>query len=170
MDDNSNNLGKACISEEERTREMAQKLFPGGVNISSDGLSIDDQIRRTAETMQTAKVMFEAVFCYDGVIVKADIMRKRRNKWELYIVKNGKNSMDIYLLELAVQYYVIYGSGVTISRAYVKHLYPDYVRINGTIVEKLYFVTVNLTSRVEKMQAAVVRKFNRVTGRRRSPD
>ncbi len=161
MEDTSKNLGKSCTNEEQRALEMAQKLFPGGITIPFDGFSIDEQIRQTAEAMKRATVIYEAVFSYDGVIVKADIMRKRWNGWELYEVNKINSNNDLCLHVIAVKYYVISGAGVIISKACLKYLYPFYDRVNGSIVEKKGFLTENYTAEVKEQQAKVKKEIAR---------
>ena len=56
--------------------DLARDIFPGGVLIPFEGAPLDEQVSMTVKAMKTAKVIYEAAFCHDGVFVKADIMRK----------------------------------------------------------------------------------------------
>lgn len=150
----------ARFSEGDQVGKLAQQLFPGGVMILQDKLNFEEQIRQTAEAMKTAKVIYEATFCHDGVLVMADIIRKGRSGWELYEVKSSGSLKDIYRHDIAIQYYVISGSGVNISKTCLVHLNCDYVR-KGAIDVKELFTTVNITADVKEKQAEVKKEIAR---------
>ena len=69
---------------------VAQGLFPGGKVIPYDGLSFDDQKKLTqAEIAAGTSVLYEPAFEFDKVFVKADILRKVGEGWDLYEVKGS---------------------------------------------------------------------------------
>jgi len=95
--------------------ELARDLFPCGVLIPYDDLSYDAQIALTQKALKTAKVIYEAAFCHDGVFVKADIIRKTAKGWNLYEVKSSTKVKDINLDDVAVQYHVLSDCGVPLA-------------------------------------------------------
>ena len=134
---------------------LAQQLFPGGILVPFDGMAYDDQIAMTQEAIASGKrTIYEATFRYDGIFIKADILRKGRKGWELYEVKSSTGVKDVYLHDLAIQYYVIAGSGLNMSRASLVHINNQYVR-NGDIDVKELFSVAELTSTIESMQQDV---------------
>lgn len=133
---------------------LAQELFPGGVEIPYEGLRIDEQLEQTQEAVKRSKVIYEGSFNYNGVFVKADILRKVRGGWELYEVKSSGKLKDTHFDDLAVQYHVITNSGIQITKAYLVHINTSYQR-KGTLDPQQLFFIVNLTEDVLKMQSGV---------------
>lgn len=134
--------------------ELAQGLFPGGLEIPFSGLSVDKQMQQTQAALKTSKVIYEASFQYDGFFVKADIMRKVRGGWELYEVKSSTKVKDIYYDDLALQYYVITNAGVKITKAFLVHINNQYVRKGKLDIDQLFTVK-NLTDEVKELQPKV---------------
>ena len=138
--------------------ELAQEIFPGGVLIPFDGLTFDEQLQQTKNALATAKVIYEAAFRYNGVFIKADILCKVRGGWELYEVKGSSKVKDIYLDDTAVQYHIITGSGITITKAFVVHLNTNYCRHGELDLDKL-FTRHNVTTEVRERQADVKKEI-----------
>jgi len=149
-----------AFAQGHRVGELAQEIFPGGVLIPFDDLSYDEQLQRTQKALATAKVIYEAAFIHNGVFVKADIIRKVRGGWELYEVKGSSKVKDIYLDDTAVQYHVITGSGLTVTRAFVVHLNTSYCRDGELDLDKL-FTRQDVTAEVLKRQAEIKREISR---------
>jgi len=135
--------------------EYAQEIFPGGVEIPYDGLSLTEQLDMTRKEMEKGTcVLYEAAFSYDGVFIKVDILRKHRGKWEIYEVKGATSLKDHYLHDVAVQYYVMNGLGIPVSKAFLVHLNNQYER-QGEIDPHGLFTLVDLTETVSGMQGDV---------------
>lgn len=134
--------------------ELAQELFPGGVEIPFDGLSVDEQLLQTQVAMKTNKVIYEASFQYDGIFIKADILRKVRGGWELYEVKSSTKVEEVYYDDLAVQYYVATNTGLKITKACLVHLNKTYLR-KGKLEPEQLFTIQDLTVDVVALQPEV---------------
>jgi hypothetical protein len=84
---------------------LARQLFPGGVEV--DGLGgLEQAIRSTRELIANPVVpaIFEATFEDGGVIVKVDILQRRRDKrWRLIEVKSTTDLKDHHLEDVAIQ-------------------------------------------------------------------
>jgi hypothetical protein len=138
--------------------DLAQDIFPGGMFIPFDDLGFDKQLQLTKRALITHKVVYEAAFMHNGVFVKADILRKVRGGWELYEVKGSSKIKDIYLEDTAVQYHVITGAGLTITKAYLVHLNSGYLRKGELDLNEL-FTRHNITDEVLARQAAVKKEI-----------
>jgi hypothetical protein len=129
---------------------LAQQLFPGGVNIPFDELSVSEQLAATqAAIAGGADTLYEAAFSHNDVFVKVDILHKGKNGWELYEVKGTTQQKDHHLDDVAIQYYVLRGAGLSLSNASLVHINNDYVRRGDIEVEKL-FTVVDMTDSVEE--------------------
>lgn len=134
---------------------VARGLFPGGVLVPYEGLSHGEQTAMTKQEIEKGtEVIYEAAFSYDGVFVKVDILRRGTGGWEIYEVKSSASMKDVYLPDAAVQYYVLGGSGLGVSRAFLVHINSEYERRGA--IEPLELFTVNdVTADVEGWQDKV---------------
>ena len=138
--------------------ELARDNFPDGVPIPYDGFSFDEQVQETQKALVKAKVIYEAAFMHNGLFVKADILRKVRGGWELYEVKGSSKVKDAYLDDTAVQYHVITGSGLTVTKAFVVHLNSSYRRDGSLDLDKL-FTRQNVTDEVLERQVGIKKEI-----------
>ncbi|GAB6081910.1 hypothetical protein JCM30471_08240 [Desulfuromonas carbonis] len=135
---------------------LAQSLFPGGVEVPYDGVSISDQIEMTKQAIDSGKkVIYEASFNHDGIFVKADILRKVSRGWELYEVKSAASLKDINRDDIALQYHILTEAGLQICKAYLVVINSGYVR-DGEIDPQQLFTKLDLTKDVRAMQKMVV--------------
>jgi len=108
---------------------LARQLFPGGLEIPYEGLSHEEQLRRTSSAIaKGATVLYEPALSHDGVFVKVDLLRRGRKGWEIYEVKSSTEVKDPHIDDISVQYFVVQGSGLPVSRASVVYINNQYVR------------------------------------------
>jgi cytochrome c-type biogenesis protein CcmE len=88
---------------------LAQELFPGGVDVSpTHAFKFSEAIEKTKELIaQGQEVIYEATFVYDDTLVAIDILAKRDDKWYAYEVKSSLKISQTYVMDAALQYYVI---------------------------------------------------------------
>ncbi|HEC99001.1 MAG TPA: DUF2779 domain-containing protein [Proteobacteria bacterium] len=130
----------------------ARRPFPGGIEVPYEDLSLEEQLNLTGEKIKRgARILYEPAFSYDNVFVKTDILRKARQGWELYEVKGSTGQKEVYLDDIAVQYYVLKGAGIRISKASVVYLNKQYVR-NGDIDPSALFVIEDVTQTVDRQR------------------
>jgi hypothetical protein len=70
---------------------LARQLFPGGVEVDGSG-GLEQAIRSTRELIANSDVpaIFEGTLENGGVVVKVDILQRRRNnRWHLFEVKSS---------------------------------------------------------------------------------
>ena len=120
---------------------LAQGLFPDGVEIPYAGLSHIEQLAKTQEALNNGeRTIYEATFSFDNVFVKIDILHKAMTGWEIYEVKSSTRCKDVYLEDIAVQYHVVVGTGLSIARTCLVHLNNQYVRNGDIEVDKLFSI------------------------------
>lgn len=138
----------------------AQQLFPGGVLIPYEGLSYEEQLTRTIQSINNgASTIYEAAFRFDNIFIKVDILTRESGKWELYEVKGSTGVKDYHFDDLAIQYYVLSGSGLPIKKVSLVHVNNQYVRNGGIEVREL-FSAEDLTDAVKAKQAFVAEKVS----------
>ncbi len=132
--------------------KYAQQLFPGGIEIPYDETSHASQLEMTqAEIEKGTKTIYEATFSHDDVFVKVDILHKDQEGWEIFEVKSSTEIKDVYLDDSAIQYYVLTGSGLPVSKVFLVHINDKYVR-NGEIDPKSLFIVNDIKDTVKDKQ------------------
>jgi uncharacterized protein DUF2779 len=141
---------------------LAQQLFPGGAEVPYEGLTHAEQIERTlAEIDKGTSTIYEATFSHDDIFVKVDILHRGESGWELYEVKSSTEVKDVYLNDIAVQYYVASGSGLTISRAALIHIDNKYVKTGEIEIDRLFAIQ-DKTAGIVGMQGLVTAELARM--------
>ena len=144
----------AIIEQGREVGLLARKLFPGGIEVCSTGL--DQAIRTTRELVANHEVpaIFEGVFEHDGVLVRVDVLQRRKDeRWRLIEVKSTTKVKDHHFEDVAIQHRVVCRSGVDLAASCLAHVSRDYVYEGGTIDASRFFTIRNLTRQVEKLQA-----------------
>src|SRR5208282_746613 len=81
---------EAIIEHGREVGMLARKLFPGGVEVRSEG-DLDQAIRATRELTRNRDVpaIFEGTFEHNGVLVRVDVLQRRKDeRWRLIEVKS----------------------------------------------------------------------------------
>ena len=95
----SDGANRAIIERGQEVGLLARQLFPGGVEVSGSG-GLESAIRSTRELVANPEVpaIFEGAFEHQGVIVKTDILQRRRDgHWHLFEVKSSTSLKEEYL-------------------------------------------------------------------------
>lgn len=153
--------------------KLAQGLFPGGEDSSPEGFDYAGAVRRTEELIKGgARVIYEAAFLHEGVLCLADILVKRRKAWNLYEVKSSTGLKEVYLPDVALQYYVINGTGLQISGTSIVHLNNEYVRRGELELNKLFAIQ-SVFDESREMQEDIiyqVEDLKKILARKRIPE
>ena len=138
--------------------EMAREEFPGGILIKADHLNIPEAIKQTEETLANSEdIIFEGCFIYDDILVRPDIiLQNDLGSWNMIEVKSSTSVKEVNIHDVAVQTWVLQGSGLEVKRAFLKHInrdcvYPDLSNI---------FKTEDITEPVETVMPTVPEKLS----------
>ena len=145
---------EAIIRQGQEVGMLARSLFPGGVEVDCSG-GLDEAIRATRELVANREVpaIFEAVFEHQNVLVKVDILHRRRDgRWRLIEVKSTAQVKDHHLEDVAIQYRVVSRSGLDVATACLGHMNRNYIFPGGEIDPRRFFRIRNLTRRVQRLQ------------------
>lgn len=132
---------------------LAQQLFPDGIDSSPKHVSLfHESVIKTKELIQSGtKVIYEAAFQYNGVLIALDILVNENGKWNAYEIKSSAKITPTYISDAALQYYVINGCGIEIENFYIVHINTAYIR-KGTINVHELFKINNVTKDILKQQ------------------
>ena len=141
---------------------LAQQLFPEGKEIVFDPEKIQENAGKTRDLIRAgATTLYEATFVFDDVLVMADILHYGEKGWELYEVKSSTSVKDVYENDIALQYYVINGSGLNICKAAIVHINNKYIRQGELDLKQLYTIA-DLTYTAMATQEEIVRELARL--------
>jgi len=143
--------------------ELAQELFPGGVNMSpGHPAAFKKAIFNTQEKIRDGfPVIYEAAFQYDQVMIFLDILVHTGAGWYAYEVKSSGGISDTYLMDAALQYHVIKGSGLDISGISLVHINKEYIledELDPKGLFKIIDVTDEALSRQEYVMEQIIRE------------
>ncbi len=145
--------GSAIMEQGQEVGRLAHQLFPGGVKVGgSDGLG--QAIRTTQELIANPEVpaIFEGTFSNGDVLVRVDILHRRRdNRWRLIEVKSTTDIKEHHLDDVAIQHRVVSRSGLDLASSCLAHVNRNYVFDGGSIDVRRFFKIRNRTRRIEML-------------------
>ena len=142
---------------------LACELFPNGREVPFEGTSFAEKIALTQQWIDEGiEDIFEATFSYQDILVMVDILHKMPDgSWEIYEVKSAtwgakKKLKDIakYIDDASIQYYVLHGCGLNISKTSISLLNSHYTFKNQLDIEAL-FTHVDVSKEVNELQADI---------------
>jgi hypothetical protein len=143
-----------------RVGELAQQLFPGGVEVAYRPGDYPGMIDETAQSIHRGDVVYEGSFAADGVFVRADILVRNGDAWDLYEVKATASTKPVHKPDVAVQWYVI-GRHLPLGSAHLVHLNTGYVRDGALDVQNLFTID-DVTGAVEDAQDTIERNLRQL--------
>src|SRR5208282_1300972 len=144
---------EAIIEQGHEVGMLARQLFPGGVEVCERGL--DQAIRTTRELIANPEIpaIFEAVFEHGGVLVKVDVLHRRRDgRWRLIEVKSSTSKKEEHLDDVAIQYRVLSRCGLNVGSCCLAHVNCSYVFSGGSVDPWRFFRIRSVTRQVAKLQ------------------
>jgi len=121
---------QAIFDTGHKVGELATRLYPEGVLIEERYFEHEKAVQKTLKAIRDPGItsIYEAAFIYDDIRIRVDILERSDNgKWNLIEVKSSASVKEIHLPDVAIQYYVLQGSGLDINRSYLLHINNQYV-------------------------------------------
>ncbi|MEJ5261320.1 MAG: DUF2779 domain-containing protein [Ignavibacterium sp.] len=140
--DEISEMQKAIFKRGIEVGKLAQQLFPGGVDLSPESHSDYEQsLIRTKECLTSSQtVIYEAAFQTDEVLSVADILLNENDGLKIYEVKSSTSVTDVYLIDAALQYWVITKSGYKVKDFSIIYINNQYVRFGELDLNQLFKV------------------------------
>ena len=134
-----------------RIGKLAHQLFPGGKDVSpANPFSYDSSIAATKLLIQQQfPVIYEATFKYNGIMAALDIFEIRDGKYYAYEVKSSLRISNTYLLDAAIQYYIITQSGIPLKDFQIVIVNNEYV-YDGNMDVKKFFTPTSVLSEIQE--------------------
>ena len=133
--------------------ELAQTLFPGGLNVYSS--SISENLRETKAALASRKPLFEAGFSASRLFCRVDILNPAGNAgWDIIEVKSTTEIRDEHLHDVAFQRHCCRLAGLAIDRCRIVYLNKDYIK-NGNIDPAQLFIIEDVTDRLDQFSFGI---------------
>lgn len=115
---------KARFEQGYNVGKLAWQLFPGGVDASPSHISrFKESVEFTKQLIaQRTKVIYEAAFIFNDVLIALDILVWEVDGWKAYEVKSSTSISETYRSDAALQYYVLNGAGLLLKDFSIVHL------------------------------------------------
>jgi len=136
----------------------ARLLVRGGVLVEEGPTQHAEAVERTRELIANSAVpaIFEPAFAFDRVLMRADILeRLPSGGWRLAEVKSSTRVKAEHLHDLAIQAYVIAGSGLDVQEMQLVHVDTSYIRNENGIDWQAYFDREDVSADVRALLPAV---------------
>lgn len=115
--------------------ELAKGLFREYIDIPYDSL----RIQKTQEALKDKpNIITEASFSHENNFCSVDILKNDADGVEIYEVKSSTEIKDIYLDDIAYQYYVLTHAGLNVKKACIVYVNNEYVRNGELELDKLF--------------------------------
>jgi len=150
-----------------RVGRHAHALFPGGVEIPEGARRGEEALAETRALVADPAVpaVFEAAFEHGGVRVHVDVLeRLGRDAFGLREVKSSTQVKPQHHDDVAVQRWVLEGTGLTVPSVELVHLDREYVRGPEGLDPRRLFRRVELCREIDEAAARVPREVSRLHG------
>ncbi|OAQ20650.1 DUF2779 domain-containing protein [Thermosulfurimonas dismutans] len=118
---------KLCIFWGNKLNEIARTRYPGGILIEySQNLSHTLEKTKQLINENIHSAFFEPAFAHQGLLVRVDILKRLRNKYELIEVKSAKKIKDYYLDDCAIQWFTLQNSGIPVTKVKVAYINENF--------------------------------------------
>jgi hypothetical protein len=97
---------------------VARGLFPEGVLVEAEPSEMNKALAQTSRLVADGKApaVFEATFDHQKVLVRVDVLQRsaKGKRWKLIEVKSSTAMKDYYIPDVAIQRFVLEGSGFSV--------------------------------------------------------
>ena len=133
---------QAIFNQGNRVGELAQELFPGGVDASpSSHFKMQEAVVKTKAFIEAGEtIIYEATFQYNGVLAALDILVKDAGGWKAYEVKSATSVSETYINDAAIQYYAIVNSGIDLKDISIVYINNQYEKQGAIDIQELFTI------------------------------
>ena len=108
-----------------RFTNEVRKNYGEGADLSENNPEL--ALSETIKFIKDKKVIYEGAFIYSDTLVRADVLIKKNDGWELLEAKSSKEPKDEYIDDIAIQSYIIKSSKIIkISKVKLIHINGEF--------------------------------------------
>jgi hypothetical protein len=161
--DEISEMQKAIFKRGIDVGKLAQQLFPGGIDLSPETHSdYEEPLIKTKEFLNNKhRVIYEAAFQAEEVLSIADILFKSDDGLMIYEVKSSTSAAEVYIIDAALQYWVITKAGYKVNDFSIIYINNQYIRKGELDLHQLFRIESVLDKIITK-QSWVEKNINRL--------
>ncbi len=140
--------------------ELAQALFPGGLNAYS--LNISENLRETKSALRSRLPVYEAGFSAAHLFCRVDILNPvGEDAWDIVEVKSTTEIRDEHLHDVAFQRHCCQLAGLAIERCRIVYLDKNFVK-HGEIAPQELFIVEDVTDRLAPFSEGIEERISQM--------
>ena len=134
-----NVLSESIMETGNKVGDLARSYF-GEYSLIEFDYDKDAMVNKTKSLMDKGReIIAEAAFYVEGLYCAVDILRKvDKDTYDIIEVKSSTHVTDVYVEDMAFQYYVLTKAGVRVRKVFNMHLDNTYVRHGELELHKLF--------------------------------
>lgn len=149
--------------------ELAKDLFGFHVDVLYDD-NLEIMLKRTEDLIKVDNIIVtEASFKYKNNFCSVDILKKNKNELEIYEVKSSTEIKDIYIDDIAYQYYILSNLGYKVKKAGIVYINPFYER-HGDLNLKELFKIENVLDKIINRQDELKNRLEKIDNLKEEPN
>lgn len=124
-----------------RFGELARSIYGEGLNLGGQ-FNAALVVKRTKDAIAnpSVKVIYEAAFLHSDTLVRADVLRRVDEYWELIEIKSSTEVKNVHIEDAGIQTLIMQESGLPLSKIKIGHINSNFVyqgdlNYDGLIVE-----------------------------------
>ncbi|HBD2735346.1 TPA: DUF2779 domain-containing protein [Campylobacter jejuni] len=138
-----------------------------------EGSSFDEKCEQTKNLLENnQEVIYEATFCYDGILIMIDILQNTKDGLIINEVKSSISLKDVYIDDCSLQYYVLSNLNYKIKQVNLIHLNNGYYKDDFLDINQL-FISNDITDKIIQNQEQVkenLKYFEEILNKKEEPD
>lgn len=143
--------------------KLAQQIFPGGIDLSPESHSdYEEALNNTKEYLNNKqRVIYEAAFQAEEVLSVADILLNTNDGLKIYEVKSSSSVTGVYLIDAALQYWVITKANYKVIDFSIIYINNQYVREGSLDLHQLFRIE-SVFDKIISKQSWIEKNINRL--------
>jgi hypothetical protein len=144
--------------------DLAQQLFPNGIDVSPKSpAQYQKAAIQTQELInQGEKVIYEATFQYNKVLIMLDILVKTETGWDAFEVKSSRSLSETYYTDASLQYYIITQSGMNLNSFSLVYVNENYkLEKDKPFDLNAYFIRQEVSDELKKRQSEIAEQIEK---------
>jgi len=153
---------EAVLDNGTEVGQLAKNIWGEYIDIpfSSNLKDMIDETERIIKENEIVNIT-EASFLYQSNFCSVDILRKKKDSYEIYEVKSSTTLKDIYLEDASYQYYVLTSLGYKVDKVCIVHLNGNYIRKGELNLQEL-FTIVDITEIAKEKIKDISKKIQEI--------
>jgi CRISPR/Cas system-associated exonuclease Cas4 (RecB family) len=138
-----------------RFGDFSRIHYGPGLNLEGQ-FDVESVLSQTRDALAdpTINVIYEAAFLSDDVLIRADVLLRNANQWEMIEVKSSTSQKQEHIADAAVQAFIIRACGVDLSCVKIGHINKEFIYEGFDNYDHL-LTEVDITNEVNLCQGVV---------------